>query len=178
MRYRAIGDHVLKRVEVSFDGLQLEHDGGSRVAMRIGHPVLAVAVAKPEFPKEAVRLAAPHHLEKQQALSVVQMLSNGAVAAPILHIPTLALAVVVENASVIPEVVVAMLLASFASEQDDEGTIGWGGNAALRLAAKPTMDIPLAVVERANLVTDGKRVCSRHGAQKSTRGWIDAPPCE
>lgn len=97
------------------------------------------------------------------------MLANGAVAALVLHVPALALAVVVENTGVVPEVVVAMLPAGFAGEQDDEGTIGWGRDAALPLPAQMPVYISLAVVERANLVGNQRRVCLRHGAQ-NTRG--------
>jgi predicted phosphoadenosine phosphosulfate sulfurtransferase len=74
-------------------------------------------MAKAELAYKAIRLCAPHHLEKQQALSVFLVLADCTVTAFVLHVPTLAFAVIVENSVVVPEVVIAVLFSGFASEQ-------------------------------------------------------------
>ena len=78
------------------------------------------------------------------------MLPDCAITRAVEHVALLPLTVIMEDAVVVPEIMVAMLLASFAREKDDERKVGRRRNSTLLLAAEAAMDIFPSALKGAN----------------------------
>src|SRR5690606_7750874 len=131
LRKTAVGNCLLERVELALDGLELEDDGLAQRALRIGNSVLFVGMDEAELTQEPVRLALAEALEDEQPAVVLEMLADRAIAAGVLHVPRLALTVVVEDVLPVllfPVVPVAVLRTGFPGEEDDERRVAGRGD--------------------------------------------------
>ncbi len=87
-----------------------------------------------------------HHLEEKQTLAVYRVLRDGFVTPVERHVSGLAFAKILEYAIVAKAIIVTVLLAGLASNDENDGEVLRSNDPTSLLALKPAVDIALSIV--------------------------------
>jgi len=139
--------HELFLFRLIVERYEAEGDGVADVPGGVACLGVYVVAAVDELTQVAIRSFAKVE-EDEEVLTVLYVLLDGLVAALHQHVAGAALAVVDEGAVITKMVVVTVLKALAAREQEDVRVIPGRGDPVLSLAPEATMDLHLPVVDR------------------------------